>query len=129
MGIDGARGAALAQLPCFILATADDRGQCDCSYRGRAPRDDGGFDPLVAVPGPAELVFPDYKGNAMFNSLGNLMVNDGISLLFPGPEDGLWTRIDGRARIADDPRPWASLWPSAQRCVVVSVAAVHRPVG
>ncbi|MFD0390275.1 pyridoxamine 5'-phosphate oxidase family protein [Tistrella bauzanensis] len=100
MGIDGAHGAALAQLPCFILATADDRGQCDCSYRGCAPRDDGGSDPLVAVPGPTELVFPDYSGNAMFNSLGNLMVNDGISLLFPGPEDGFGPEsTDGRGSL------------------------------
>ena len=59
----------------FFLATADAGGRPDCSFKGGPP----GF---VRVTGPAELAFPDYDGNGMFKSLGNLLVNPGVGLLF-----------------------------------------------
>ena len=61
--------------PYFFLATADARGRPDCSFKGGLP----GF---VAVTGPSELVFPDYDGNGMFKSLGNILVNADVGLLF-----------------------------------------------
>jgi predicted pyridoxine 5'-phosphate oxidase superfamily flavin-nucleotide-binding protein len=59
----------------FFLATADDRGRADCSFKGGMP----GF---ARVIGPSELAFPDYDGNGMFKSLGNIVVNPEIGLLF-----------------------------------------------
>ena len=59
----------------FFLATADADGRPDCSFKGGAP----GF---VRVTGPSELAFPDYDGNGMFKSLGNLTVNPDVGLLF-----------------------------------------------
>src|SRR5207253_3149069 len=59
----------------FFLATADTQGRPDCSFKGGAP----GF---VRVTGPSELAFPDYDGNGMFKSLGNLLVNPNVGLLF-----------------------------------------------
>ena len=55
----------------FFVATADAEGHPDCSFKGGMP----GF---VRVTGPAELAFPDYDGNGMFKSLGNLAVNPNI---------------------------------------------------
>ncbi len=52
----------------FFLATADADGRPDCSFKGGMP----GF---VRVTGPSELAFPDYDGNGMFKSLGNVLVN------------------------------------------------------
>src|SRR5215470_3911560 len=52
----------------FFLATADADGQPDCSFKGGAP----GF---VKVVTPTLLVYPDYDGNGMFRSLGNVRVN------------------------------------------------------
>lgn len=82
----------------FFLATADDAGHPDCSFKGGAP----GF---VRVTAPSELAFPDYDGNGMFKSLGNLSVNPNVGLLFialhgkPGR-----LRINGTAVIhRDDP--------------------------
>ena len=43
--------------------------------QGRPP----GF---VRVTGPSELAFPDYDGNGMFKSLGNIVVNPEVGLLF-----------------------------------------------
>ena len=59
----------------FFLATADAEGKPDCSFKGGAP----GF---VRVTGPGELAFPDYDGNGMFKSLGNILVNPAVGLLF-----------------------------------------------
>src|SRR5215510_13199711 len=59
----------------FFLATADAEGRPDCSFKGGPV----GF---VRVIGPSELAFPDYDGNGMFKSLGNLTVNPRIGLLF-----------------------------------------------
>jgi predicted pyridoxine 5'-phosphate oxidase superfamily flavin-nucleotide-binding protein len=67
--------AFIEGLPFFFLATADDRGRADCSFKGGMP----GF---VQVVGASELAFPDYDGNGMFKSLGNVLVNPEVGLLF-----------------------------------------------
>jgi predicted pyridoxine 5'-phosphate oxidase superfamily flavin-nucleotide-binding protein len=59
----------------FFLATGDAEGRPDCSFKGGAP----GF---VTITGPSELAFPDYDGNGMFKSLGNILVNAEIGMLF-----------------------------------------------
>src|SRR5512139_2292496 len=59
----------------FFLATADAQGRPDCSFKGGSP----GF---VRVIAPDELAFPDYDGNGMFKSLGNILVNPAVGLLF-----------------------------------------------
>ena len=59
----------------FFLATADGLGRPDCSFKGGP----AGF---VRVTGPSELTFPDYDGNGMFKSLGNIAVNAEVGLLF-----------------------------------------------
>lgn len=67
--------AFIERMPYFFLATADAEGRPDCSFKGGTP----GF---VRVTGPSELVFPDYDGNGMFKSLGNILVNVEVGLLF-----------------------------------------------
>ena len=79
----------------FFLATADGDGRPDCSYKGGDP----GF---VRVTGDGELAFPHYDGNGMFRSLGNLLVNPAVALLFVDFERPNRLRVNGRASIADD---------------------------
>ena len=81
----------------FFLATADTEGRPDVSFKGGMP----GF---VRVAGPSELVFPDYDGNGMFKSLGNIAVNPNVALLFIDFERPRRLRINGTATISrDDP--------------------------
>src|SRR5260221_649481 len=54
--------------PFFFRATADADGRPDCSHKGGLP----GF---VRVVEPDTLAFPDYDGNGMFKSLGNVLAN------------------------------------------------------
>jgi len=77
----------------FFLATADADGRPDCSFKGGAP----GF---VRVTTASELAFPDYDGNGMFKSLGNIDINPHVGLLFiamHGKPQRL--RVNGAARI------------------------------
>jgi predicted pyridoxine 5'-phosphate oxidase superfamily flavin-nucleotide-binding protein len=82
----------------FFLATADAGGRPDCSFKGGAP----GF---VRVTAPDELAFPDYDGNGMFKSLGNLLVNANVGLLFIDMhERPRRLRVNGTATVSrDDP--------------------------
>ena len=81
----------------FFLATANARGEPDCSYKGG----DAGF---VRITADDELAFPSYDGNGMFRSLGNVVANAAVGLLFIDFEHPNRLRVNGRARIsADDP--------------------------
>ena len=80
----------------FFLATADADGRPDCSFKGGA----AGF---VRVTGPSELAFPDYDGNGMFKSLGNLAVNSNVGLLFIDMhERPRRLRVNGTASVSRD---------------------------
>ena len=87
--------AFIESRPLFFLATADGEGRPDCSFKGGAP----GF---VRVTGEAELAFPSYDGNGMFRSLGNLLVNPAVALLFIDFEHPRRLRVNGSASVADD---------------------------
>ncbi len=82
----------------FFMATADAEGRPDCSFKGGAP----GF---VRVTAPDELAFPDYDGNGMFKSLGNILVNANVGLLFIDlHQKARRLRVNGQARLSrDDP--------------------------
>ena len=101
----------------FFLATADDQGRPDCSFKGGP----AGF---VRVTGPAALAFPDYDGNGMFKSLGNLAANPHVGLLFiamHGTPRRL--RVNGRATVGRDD-PLLPETPGAQLIVRVAVDAI-----
>jgi predicted pyridoxine 5'-phosphate oxidase superfamily flavin-nucleotide-binding protein len=87
--------AFIESLPYFFIATADAQGRPDCSHKGGMP----GF---VRVTGPSELAFPDYDGNGMFKSVGNILVNPEVGILFiamHGKPQRL--RVNGRASLSD----------------------------
>jgi len=90
--------AFIATQRFFFLATADAQGRPDCSFKGGAP----GFARVVA---PDLLVWPDYDGNGMFKSLGNLRANPHAGLLFIALEDKPQRlRVNGTVILSfDDP--------------------------
>lgn len=101
----------------FFLATADADGRPDCSFKGGAP----GF---VRVTGASELAFPDYDGNGMFKSLGNLAINAHVGLLFIAMHDKpRRLRVNGEARISRDD-PLLKEIPGAQMIVRVTTRAI-----
>ncbi len=86
----------------FFLASADAQGRPDCSYKGGDP----GF---VRVTADNELAFPSYDGNGMFRSLGNLLVNPAVGLLFIDFESPKRLRVNGQVRGVDDDELLGSL--------------------
>jgi predicted pyridoxine 5'-phosphate oxidase superfamily flavin-nucleotide-binding protein len=101
----------------FFLATADADGRPTCSYKGGDP----GF---VRVVDDHTIAFPDYDGNGMFLSLGNVLVNPEVGLLFIDLEKGNRTRFDGTASIAVDD-PLLAEYPEAQLVVRVRARAIY----
>jgi predicted pyridoxine 5'-phosphate oxidase superfamily flavin-nucleotide-binding protein len=73
----------------FFLATVH-RGGADASHRGGNP----GF---VRAASPRELVWPDYPGNAMFLTLGNLRTDPRAGLLFLDWTTGDTLQLTGEA--------------------------------
>ena len=90
--------AFIAEQSFFFLATADAEGRPDCSFKGGA----AGFVQVVA---PDLLVWPDYDGNGMFKSLGNLRANPNAGLLFIAMEETpRRLRVNGTVSLSfDDP--------------------------
>ena len=110
-------GKFIEGLPYFFLATADAQGRPDCSFKGGEP----GF---VRVTGSSELAFPDYDGNGMFKSLGNIVVNPHVGLLFiamHGKPRRL--RVNGLAVVSDSD-PLLSKTVGAQLIVRVTARAI-----
>lgn len=101
----------------FFLATADAAGRPDCSFKGGAP----GF---VRVIGDDELAFPDYDGNGMFKSLGNIVANPAVGLLFidMGSQPRR-LRVNGTARVSRDD-PMMQRFAGAQLLVRVKAQAI-----
>ena len=76
----------------FFIATSHREAGADVSHRGGSP----GF----ISAGPTSLEWPDFPGNNMFNTLGNLLVNPNCSLLFVDfSSTGATLRIDGTAEV------------------------------
>jgi predicted pyridoxine 5'-phosphate oxidase superfamily flavin-nucleotide-binding protein len=101
--------------PFFFMATCTRAGDCDCSYKGRNPLDSH----VVRVIDDRTLVMPDYSGNSMFNTIGNILNNDRASLLFIDVQKGVMNRINGRATVLDDPAEWRQEWPEAKRLITL----------
>jgi len=99
----------------FIASLHPERG-ADASHRGGRP----GF---VRVLDASTLDFPDYPGNRMFNTLGNLAAHPVAGLLFLDFADGSVLQMTGEATILWDAAS-LSVWPSAERAVRFRVSEV-----
>jgi len=101
----------------FFLATADAEGRPTCSYKGGEP----GF---VRVPDSHTLAFPNYDGNGMYLSTGNILINPHVGLLFIDFERGHRMRVEGTAGI-DPADPLLGDYVEAQFVVRVRTRAVY----
>jgi len=89
--------AFIARCRMFFIATADQAGQPDCSYKGGLP----GF---VRVIDEHTLAIPDYDGNGQYRTWGNVLVNPRVGLLFVDFETPKRLRVNGTAVVSrEDP--------------------------
>ena len=100
----------------FFLATADADGRPDVSYKGGMP----GF---VRVVSEDTLAFPHYDGNGMFKSLGNVLANPNVGLLFIDFEQPNRMRLQGKAMVSADD-PLLPEFPGAQLIIRVTAGRI-----
>ena len=75
----------------FYLSTIDEFGFPSCSYKG------GQFG-FVRVVNPKTIIFPNYDGNGMYMSMGNIEAQAKVGLLFIDFENPRRVRVRGEAR-------------------------------
>lgn len=89
--LTGTQMSRVSAADTFFIASAHPERGADASHRGGEP----GFLSVT----PSSVSWPDFSGNNMFNTLGNLLVDERCSLLFVDFQAGEVLRIDGRASI------------------------------
>lgn len=114
--IDDNGRAFIERMDMFFLATVNERGEANCSYKGGDP----GF---VRVLDEKTIAFPSYDGNGMFLSMGNVRTTGQVGLLFIDFENQWRMRLNGEASIDPDDALRAE-YPEAQLIVRVNVREV-----
>jgi hypothetical protein len=105
---------------CFLASGHGDAG-LDASHRGGPP----GF---VEVLGERRIAWPDYAGNSMFQTLGNLASDPRAGLVFADFATGDVLQLSGRARVDWDPAR-ATRFAGAERMVEFEIDAVRETRG
>lgn len=94
--LSSAMVAFVGRIEAVFIASADARGECDASLRAGPP----GF---VQVLGDRTLAYPEYRGNGVHASLGNISENPQVGLLMVDfTEDLVGLHVNGAARIVAD---------------------------
>jgi hypothetical protein len=101
----------------MFLATADAAGDCDSTFRSGPP----GF---VRVLDEQHLSWPEYRGNGVMASLGNIMENPRVGLLFIDFREVIGLHVNGTAEIVEDPDEQADT-PAGQRARLWVVTRVQ----
>ena len=79
-----------------FIATADSKGECDCSFRA-------GKRGFVRVVNEKTLVCPEYRGNGVMASMGNILENQHIGLTFIDFfENTIGLHVNGKAKILEN---------------------------
>jgi uncharacterized protein len=108
--------AFIASRDMFFLATVDPEGRPTVSYKGGPP----GF---VKMIDDKTLAFPGFDGNGMFYSMGNILGQRHVGLLFIDFERPHRFRVQGRAKFERD-SPLLSAWAEAKYAVRVDIDRV-----
>ena len=106
----------IERLDMFFIATVDERGYANCSYKAGDP----GF---VRVLDEHTLAFPNYDGNGMYLTMGNILTTRQVGLLFIDFENQKRMRLNGEATLHRDD-PLIAEYPEAQFIVRVRAREV-----
>jgi len=106
----------IERLDMFFIATVDERGHANCSYKAGDP----GF---VHVLDEHTLAFPNYDGNGMYLTMGNILTTRQVGLLFIDFENQKRMRLNGEATLHRDD-PLIAEYPEAQFIVRVRAREV-----
>lgn len=122
--LDEADTALIKGADTFLIASYVNDGS-DAPYEGVDVNHRGGQSGFVAVDSPNQITIPDYKGNYLFNTFGNLLLNPDAGLLFLDFETGDQLHLHGRAALIEDPTQVVA-FPGAQRLLQMQITRVRR---
>lgn len=105
----------------FFLSTVDEHGFPSCSYKGGSP----GF---IRALNPGTLVFPNYDGNGMFMSQGNIEATSKVGLLFINFETPQRMRLRGTAKLLRE-GPMVASYPGALTVTEIAIEKVWEARG
>ena len=114
-GLNEVPFATFSNADTMFVATRSDEGGYDVSHRGGLP----GF---VKVTGPLTIQWPEYPGNSMFNTLGNLVQNPKAGLAIPDFKRGVILQLTGSAVTLWDQSDAAKKTGGTPRFVEMTVA-------
>ncbi len=109
----------------FFIATSNSSGECDCSFRGTESDASGNLLQGVFVESPKKLILPDYSGNHIYNSLGNILLNPNIGILFIDFNTAIRLRVNGTAKIIESNSRYKQIWPKSLRYIEVGVKQIY----
>ncbi len=108
--------AFIERMDMFFIATVDENGHANCSYKGGEP----GF---VRVVDERTIAFPNFDGNGMYLSMGNVLQTGQVGILFIDFEEQFRMRLNGEASI-DPADPLMAEYPEAQFIVRVKAREI-----
>ena len=94
------------------------------AYQGADISHRGGHIGFVSVDSDTQITIPDYSGNYLFNTLGNLLLNPKAALLFLDFETGDQLHLQGHATLIDDPAKVAQ-YAGAQRLLQITIKSMR----
>ena len=109
--------ARIERADTFFVASYHPEGGADVSHRG-------GFPGFVQILDEGTIAWPDYNGNGMFNTLGNIIENPGCGLLFLDFETGGILQLSGSAAVIRDPGR-AAPFPGAERILEFRIERIR----
>lgn len=112
--LNAAQQQTISSVDTFFIGSIDTAGHVDASHRGGNP----GF--LQAL-SPTHLRWPDYRGNSMFMTLGNIASDPRCGLLIPDWQTGAVLQLTGTAEINWDTETFA---PGAQCSIDFTITEV-----
>jgi predicted pyridoxine 5'-phosphate oxidase superfamily flavin-nucleotide-binding protein len=116
-GLTPSQARWLSSADTLFIATRHVTAGADVSHRGGDP----GF---VRVPDSTHLLIPDYSGNMMFNTLGNIAADGRAGLLVVDFVTGRTLQLTGRSAISWDSNLVAG-FPGAERVIALEIEAVE----
>ncbi|MEV4235223.1 pyridoxamine 5'-phosphate oxidase family protein [Nocardia sp. NPDC050408] len=116
--LDARQRALIAAADAFFIATADAGGNADASHRGGNPN-------FLQVLSPTRLRWPDYQGNSMFMTLGNIAVNPRCGILVPDWTTGATLQLSGTAELSWAPETFTAGAQCSIDFTITEVVEVH----
>ncbi|WP_322742376.1 pyridoxamine 5'-phosphate oxidase family protein [Gloeocapsopsis crepidinum] len=110
----------ITQTDTFFIASMHPESGADASHRG-------GYPGFIQVVNEKQLIFPDYAGNNMFNTLGNIALNPNSGLLFVDFERGNTLQLIGKASIIWE-RERTQQFSGAERLVEFKIECVRETI-